>query len=484
MSSTAEKPPLKPLSPQEWELLINDFQQGQDAPWTSRYSIPSILEQALPSLLKRDFPPSLKYSLILFMEEFSLLLFQLSSLDQLMNALRSIVQAPLDPPHYTYTLKEQMMVSTTSIFITLIDELGSHLLPPLEGLVELLLVIINRPNHSPDRQTRGIACECLRELERAYPCLLSDIAGHLWSLCQNERTHASQGYILLFTLIVHNIAIHRVNTSILNNSIPMIPFNVPQWILGLGSSREVSSLNYKELRRAMAFLLEWPHVFTPCGMMEFMGMIMPMAVALELQPSMLKVQFFGMMHSYDPLLCHVVLRLYLHFFDAFDGQEDEIAHRLVSISRETQMRLVFRLLSLHWLLGFFNGLLTSNDVVKKKLILGMALSFYPAVFDPLALKALKLDLLALFSICLESCQPEGENRLSMRNVFEKGLISVSAFKWMPPWSTETAVAFRTFHKFLLDASSHSDVDSTTTRKLTESAIFHSLQVHASLLFYT
>lgn len=234
----------------------------------------------------------------------------------------------------------------------------------------------------------------------------------------------------------------------------------------------------------MAFLLEWPHVFTPCGMMEFMGMIMPMAVALELQPSMLKVQFFGMMHSYDPLLCHVVLRLYLHFFDAFDGQEDEIAHRLVSISRETQMHLVFRLLSLHWLLGFFNGLLTSNDVVKRKLILGMALSFYPAVFDPLALKALKLDLLALFSICLKSSQPEGENRLSMRNVFEKGLISVSAFKWMPPWSTETAVAFRTFHKFLLDASSHSDVDSTTTRKLTESAIFHSLQVHASLLFYT
>ncbi|KAK4800588.1 hypothetical protein SAY86_021075 [Trapa natans] len=472
MSSTTDKQPLKPLSPQEWELLISDFQQGQDASWTSRYSI---LEQVLSSILKRDFPVSLKYSLILFMEEFSLLLFQHSSLDQLMNALRSIVQAPLEPPHYTYTLKEQMMVSATSIFITLVDELDSQLFLPLEGLVELLLVIINRPNHSPDRQTRGIACECLRELERAYPCLLSDIAGQLWCLCQSERTHASQNYNLLFTQIVHNIAIHRVNTSILNTSIPMIPFNVPQWILNLGSNKEVSSLNYKELRRAMAFLLEWPHVFTPHGMMEFMGMIMPMALALDLQPSMLKVQFFGMVHSYDPLLCHAVLRLYLQFVDAFDGQEVEIARRLVSISRETQMHLVFRLLSLHWLLGFFNGLLTSNDVMKKKLILGMALSFYPAVFDPLALKALKLDLLALFSVCLETSQPEGENHLSIRSVFEKGLVSVSAFKWMPPWSTETAVAFRTFHKFLLDGSSHSHVDSSTTRKLMESAIFHSLQ---------
>ncbi|OWM89003.1 hypothetical protein CDL15_Pgr024021 [Punica granatum] len=473
MSSTAAKPPLKPLSPQEWELLIDDFQHGRDASWTSQYSIPSILEQALSYLLKRDSPLSLKHSLILFMEEFSALIFQLSSLSQLMDTLRSIVQAPLDPPHYSYTLKEQMMVSTTSIFITIVDDPSSQLLPSLEGLVELLLVIINRPNHGPDRQTRGIACECLRELERAYPCLLSDLAGHLWSLCQSERTHASQSYILLFTQVVHNIAIHRVSTSILNTSIPLIPFNVPQWVLGLGLSREVS--NCKELRRAMSFLLEWPHVFTPFGMMEFMGMVMPVAVALELQPSMLKVQFFGMIHSYDPLLCHVVLRLYLHFLDAFDGQEGEIARLLVSASNEAQSPLVFRLLALHWLLGIFNGLLTSDDDSKRKLILGMALSFYPNVFDPLALKALKLDLLALFSICLESSQREGENRLSMRNVFEKGLVSVSAFKWMPPWSTETAVAFRTFHKFLIDASSHSDADSTSKRMLTESAIFHSLQ---------
>nr|POE68658.1 flavin-containing monooxygenase fmo gs-ox1 [Quercus suber] len=54
------------------------------------------------------------------------------------------------------------------------------------------------------------------------------------------------------------------------------------------NSNGTSNYNYKELRRAMAFLLESPQVLTACGMVEFMAVIIPMAVALELQASMLK----------------------------------------------------------------------------------------------------------------------------------------------------------------------------------------------------
>lgn len=64
---------------------------------------------------------------------------------------------------------------------------------------------------------------------------------------------------------------------------------------------------------------------------------------------------------------------------------------------------------------------------------------------------------------------------SAAKLFEDGLVSVSAFKWLPPWSTETAVAFRAFHKFLIGASSHSDSDPSTTRTLMDSTIFHTLQ---------
>ena len=54
------------------------------------------------------------------------------------------------------------------------------------------------------------------------------------------------------------------------------------------------------------------------------------------------------------------------------------------------------------------------------------------------------------------------------------------FKWLPPGSTETAVAFRTFHKFLIASSSHSNNDPSTTRNMLDSAIFCTLQVLKSV----
>lgn len=383
-----------------------------------------------------------------------------------------------------------MVVAVTSILICIGNDV-EVCLGQLESLVELLLTIVNRPSHGADRQMRAVACECLRELERAFPCLLAEIAGHIWGLCQSERTHASQSYILLFTLVIHNIVTRKVNVSILNTSVPLVPFNVPQFVVG-DSSREVSGLNFKELRRVMAFLLESPQILTPSAMMEFMSLVMPVALVLELQASMLKVQFSGLLYSYDPMLCHVVLMIYSRFVDAFDGQEASIARRLVLISREAQLPLVFRLLALHWLLGFI-GLVPDSGGRKKQSIVEIGLGFfYPSVFDPLALKSLKLDLLASCAICLNTLSADNMGggssevagpRVSVVKLFEDGLVSVSAFKWLPPWSTETAVAFRTFHKFLIGARSHSDTDSSTNRTLMESTIFHTLEVlSGSFLF--
>ncbi|KAF5737910.1 hypothetical protein HS088_TW13G00801 [Tripterygium wilfordii] len=480
---TDKPPPPKPATPLDWEVLIDDFQHGGARlhRWTSHHPIPSLLDLAFSNLLKKDF--SFKLPLLLFLEEFSFILFtpdHESSLDRLLDVLRSVVQSPPDVGNFTYAFKEQMLVSTTSIFIS-IDAL--YQFPPryVESLVELLLSVVNRPSYGPDRQTRAMGCECLRELEKCYPCLLSEVGSHLWSMCQNERTHASQCYLLLFSTVVYNIVDQRLGVSILNTSVPLVPFNVPQWFLG--SSTEVSSsgLNYKELRRAMSFLLESPQVLTPCGVMEFMGMIVPLAITLELQVSMLRVQFFGMIYSFDPLLCHVVLMMYSQLFETLDGQEGEVMRRLVLISRDTQLHLVFRLLSLHWLLGLLNRLMLGREVGKNNLVAETGLKCYPLVFDPLALKALKLDLLAFCSLFLDGSKSESGNGddvvagKSIVELFEDGLLSVSAFKWLPSWSTETAVAFRTFHKFLIGSSSHSDTDPSTTRALMESTIFRASQ---------
>ncbi|KAE9593400.1 putative armadillo-like helical protein [Lupinus albus] len=468
----------KPLTLQECETFMDEFQSR-----THKLNSPSIVDQFLSSLLRKDFPLSLKLQLLIFLDEFSDPLFSPPQLPSLIDALRSVLNAPNDAVHFTPTLKDHFMVSVTSILICVSQ---THNLQPsllhslLVTLVELLLTVINRPNFGSDRQTRSTACECLRELERYEPGLLSDVVGHLWSLCQNERTHAYQGYFLLFTTVIHNIVANNLNVSILNTSVPMVPFNMPQFLLDSDSSlKDVSVFNYKELRRALSFLLECPQVLTPCGMMEFMNLIIPIAVALELQPSMLKVQFFGMIYSYDPILCHVVLVMYLRFLDAFEGQEGEVSARLLLITKESQHHLVFRLLAVHWLLGF-NQLIFGKQVDKTKSIVEARSSFYPCLFDPLALKALKLDLLAFCAVCvdvlrLKSDSHKEDKLVDVVKLFEDGLVCVSSFKWLPPGSTEIAVAFRTFHKFLIGASSHSDNDPSTTRNLLDSMIFRTLQ---------
>ncbi|KAI3694094.1 hypothetical protein L1987_77054 [Smallanthus sonchifolius] len=493
--------PLKPLTPQDWECLIDDHQYGGSRRdrWISlNYTGQSLFDLSLASILRKDLLLNLKLLITVFLEEYFITFFTEpdsnseteQNLIRLLETLRSVINSPVDGVSITYSLKEQLITSVTSIFILFtIDNVDDSKTPnltytsQLEDLIEVLLTVVNRPNHGLDRQLRGAACECLRELERECPSLLSETAGHLWELCQSEKTHVAQSYVLMLANVVHGIVISKVNVSVLSTSIPLTPFNIPQSVTGGNLGRENSGLAVKELRRVMSFLLEWPQYLTPFGLFEFMSIIMPVAVALELQASLLKVQFSGLLYTSDMLLCHAYLGMYLQFPEAFSGHENEVIRRVSLISREAQHALVFRLLALHWLLGFMGPVMSKRLVIKEK-IFATALRFYPTVFDPLALKALKLDLIVYCSIILdksrlvdgngEMVSNVGSSEGSVVKLFEDALESISGFKWLPSWSTETSVAFRTFHKLLIGASSHSDTDSSTG-VLVESTIFHATE---------
>ncbi|CAH8385191.1 unnamed protein product [Eruca vesicaria subsp. sativa] len=473
--TTPEKTPTKPLSVHDWDVLISDFQDS-NAPrdwFTSVFSLSSLPDLALTSLLKKDFPLPSKLSILVFLDEFSHTLFPQCShetSDRFIEALRAIVQSPTTDG--SNGLKEQALISFTSVLVTVESFSVRH----VEGVVDLLLALVNRPNHGFDRQARAVACECLRQLERGFPGLLSDVAGHLWTLCQAERTHAVQAYLLLFTTVVFNVVNQKIRVSLISTSVPLVPFNAPSWMRdgSLGLSQGLGA-DQKELRRVLAFMLESPYLFTSCAMMEFMGMVVPLASALELQASMLRVQFLGMVYSFDPMLCHVVLLMYTQFPDAFEGQEKDIMRRLMLLSKETQIYLVFRLLALHWLMGLLNKVVLSGEIGKRKSVLEMGQKFHPGVFDPLALKALKLDLVVQCYVSSNGLSG-GDKSKSAGELLQECLVSVSDFKWLPPWSSETAVAFRTLHKFLICASTHSDSDPSTTRSLMESSLFQNLQV--------
>ncbi|ERN10632.1 hypothetical protein AMTR_s00028p00188160 [Amborella trichopoda] len=109
------------LSVQDWKTIIEDFQLGpvKQGKWLALYPRLTILELALFNVLRKDF--LLKSHVIVFMAEFSEILIPEADVDEglgsVLEALRALVQAPVDGVSVSYALKEQMIVSVTSVFI-------------------------------------------------------------------------------------------------------------------------------------------------------------------------------------------------------------------------------------------------------------------------------------------------------------------------------------------------------------------------------
>jgi AP-5 complex subunit beta-1 len=465
-SPSMEKQPSFPtLSAQDWDSLIDDFSSG-DPSRRSKYQSLPIVDLSLHSLSRRDLPSGLKLALLHFLDQhLPSIPLSASPFPSLLSALRSFLPSP-DP----FPLKEQLLITTTSLFVSMLDSPSS---PYLQSLTELLLTLINRPNHGPDRQTRNLACESLRELENAFPCLLSEILGHVWVLAQAERTHVAQSYLLLLAQISRNVVVNGIlssSSSILSTSTPLTPFTIPQIALSDENVAHFppSDVNLREIRRVLAFLLDRPRDLSPGAISELTSILVDIADALEECVSaisaLLKVNFSCLLSCHHPLLDHSILSLYHHFSDAFNEDDvNNVARRLQLSASDTGQRLIFRLLPLHWLFG--STLLACHASSPASLP-----GFYPQLFDPLAVKAKKLDVISVIS----------SERDEAASLLEDGLVCVSSFRWLPGWSTETGVAFRAMHKLLVCVMPHDGYDNrphnVRSESLMECIIFIALEV--------
>ncbi|OAY82689.1 hypothetical protein ACMD2_22326, partial [Ananas comosus] len=134
-------------------------------------------------------------------------------------------------------------------------------------------------------------------------------------------------------------------------------------------------------------------------------------------------------------------------------RRDELASPAASRpSPKNPPALVFRLLVLHWLLA--RRSLPAHSACWRQVL--------PYRVRSISTEGKKLDALAHIACSLGTLEGKREEEESKRaqvvKLFEDGLVCVSAYKWLPPWSTETLVAFRALHKFLVGVSPH-DADS-------------------------
>ncbi|BFI27642.1 AP-5 complex subunit beta-1 [Marchantia polymorpha subsp. ruderalis] len=488
----------KVLSVQDWEQLMSEFRISTDLQrkWLNLWPGLSLVEHALQTITRKEF--AIKAQLLVFIEENSEVLLGSDiapGMGTILDHLRSVLQAPVDGVIIISSLKEHMMVMATTVAI--VSDVLHSALEKLEVLVELFLVYINRPNHTPDRQLRGLACDCLRELEMAYPCLLYSCVGQVHLLCMNERTHVGQNYILLLTTIMENLSCKMYTERsksnnylpILQSAAPLVPYSVPFFLVKSTPGKEVASIpardltpgNLKEFRKVVAFLWERPQLLTTVGMLEFVSSLIKIYKSLGLSGSLLKHHFSSLLHSYSPVLCHIVLSIYSNFIESFDGDEGAILRRLISLSRENSQSLPFRLLGVHWLLGI--DALHSRQR-KLSILAPFAKGLYPQVFDPLSLKAAKLGALAQCAVAIDkqkaSVEANGNTDVEINSsskMLTEVLLSVSSYTWLPPWSTETRLAFHIFHRFLTVAVPHSrsKAHSTDLATFTQSSLFQTLQ---------
>jgi AP-5 complex subunit beta-1 len=471
------QPPTASLSAHEWEQLLDDFASSSNPSRRDRWLHLPLLDLAVSSLLRRDLPSHLKPHLLSLVDDHLLP----PSSTTLPALLASFLSFPPDHP-----LRDHLLVTVVSAFASALAAPVSrdHEAPHLAALVDALLVTANRPNHAPDRAARALACDALRAIEAALPGLLAEVLGHLYALAAAERSPAAQSYLLLLASAArHAVRLGRLasSASILSVAGPPTPFAVPAHLLlppaAPGASMAPpSEVNVRDIRKVLALLMDRPQVLTPAAAMEMMSILAEVASAvLQWAPAIaahIKVQFGGMVHSSNAMLLHSLLTLFLQFPDAF-GTEDErtMAHRLALAACEVHRPLAVRLLALHWLLG--SGRF-------RNLVPGLARWFYPALFDPLALKAKKLDCLAYVAAGVDGEKVAAAGRASERltGLLDDGLVSVSAFRWLPAWSTETGVAFRALHSVLVGASPHR-TDGTPCSgagELLNSTMFHHLQV--------
>nr|CAD1830239.1 unnamed protein product [Ananas comosus var. bracteatus] len=215
------------LPPQEWELLVDDFACGDPLRRVRWLPLPSSTSPSPRSCAAISPPPSSRSSSSSSRSTSPPSPPCLLPLPSPRSPRRPPLLPPPPPDPSSLPLKDHFLVSATSVAISVLGfpPLPSAAAPHLQSLAETLLAVANRPNHGPDRHTRAVACECLRELELAFPLLLSDVAGHLWALAQAERTHAAQSYLLLLASVARNIVRHSLlssPSSILSTAAPLV----------------------------------------------------------------------------------------------------------------------------------------------------------------------------------------------------------------------------------------------------------------------
>ncbi|EDV22982.1 uncharacterized protein TRIADDRAFT_58776 [Trichoplax adhaerens] len=199
-----------------WSQLIDTFRYSTDTLRLQRQGID--LQDLLLDILQlicsdsKDINGKIK-AMSLLQERADILLVDETSQEQAIASLLGVLQQIQIPETVFPTY---IMITITSLVIQFDIK---NVFPDLFAtLIQILLNRIDRINSGTDRILRGLACQCLTEIEQLYPGLLGHRLDYYYNLCQAECSHIFQHY---WALLEKNLSFTS-NLEMVNSAEPLL----------------------------------------------------------------------------------------------------------------------------------------------------------------------------------------------------------------------------------------------------------------------
>ncbi|XP_061584002.1 AP-5 complex subunit beta-1 [Cololabis saira] len=328
----------------------------------------------------------------------------------------------------------QLLVAVTCVLVC--SPCTSGHLAASRDFLELLLQVAQDPQGGGLRAT---ACECLREMERCCPGLLSQRLELLDGLRQQESSRLHQAYAGLHALVLRN-AVHELTQqagagpehlrALLGGNAPLAweaeqdsgPTNgsgsAGLSSLLLGPMGAVPTLHTgpdcKELRAVLSSLLEESYLLTPlCQAALLHRLIEVVAMVPGIPPAIFRAQLLRLLGTSEVCLLHTTLLLKSAFTDSLFSAEDEafMLKRLVVLSQHPLLSTPEKLFYMDCIAHFPEnrpiGCGDGDEALPLLLTQQLASALLPTVFNDGATLLARLHLLCLVHLEEDGGEEDG-----------------------------------------------------------------------------
>nr|XP_054749806.1 AP-5 complex subunit beta-1-like [Lytechinus pictus] len=370
------------------------------------------------ALFSEDLSENVKVMLLgVLQEHTSVLLLYPDSVEQVVGSLTNIYQQL----HHDISalFKGQLLVAITTIMLDC-NQLEEHSRNFLQ-VVDILLDVVSKVNGSKDRVLRGIACECLKEIETIHPGLLSRKVDHFYAMCQLENSCICQSYMTLFGMVLKNgleqlledpnsLNVNDLSDLLSRRKEPLKPLNLPEnfdikmFQLKEKITKEPGQLpmhlDTRELKRALTYIVDHLPIMTQSSAMQSSLLVGQSLVhSPSINPLIFKGHVSNWASSADIILFHLVLLLKAKFpTEILNGDEEcVVLSKLLTCTNHPALSPGHRLLAYQWLQHFperepifphckphLPGCLFTEHYT----------NFFPTIFDGLDTSLVKLNLLS------------------------------------------------------------------------------------------